>query len=197
MNNKHLLSLLQSNFRTVHVIFGADLMEEPAAPVAPAYDHSKAPWDRPIADNKTRRQPATAQAPDFPYNGQAPQRSYVYKCHNDLDIKQGDSAVVIDDRGVLKLVTVVKVDDFADIDLNADFSYKWIVDVVRTDLYKDLMQKEQEFSRLVTEAQRAKLREETLNAFKAVVPQEGEAGRLFNLAFGLFGESGKPDAPTE
>lgn len=204
-NSKHLLSLLQNNFRTVHVIFGAEWPDAPSVPEAPIildYRAENAPWANKPAqarvpgEARAKRSDERAQAPAYP-QAEPVHRSYVYKCHNDLAVEVGSSAVVIDDNGRLRLVTVVKVDEFADIDLNADFSYKWIVDVVDTKLYSDLIEKEQKFSRLVTEAQRVKMREETLESFKSVLPKGGEAARLFNEAFDLFGSSSKPNDAAE
>lgn len=115
----------------------------------------------------------------------APQRAYVYKCHNSMAVGQGQQAVVMTDGG-MRIVTVVKVDDFADIDLNADYDYKWVVSVINTAVYDDLLDKEAKFNRLVTEARRTKVREETLASFKSVLPTEGEAAKLFHEAFNLF-----------
>jgi hypothetical protein len=177
VDNKHLLSLLQTNFRTVHVIFDdVDGFQD-------------APWN---SQQPTQAQPGKAQprrnepvAPQQATTRAAPQRAYVYKCHNSMEVSQGQQVVVMTDYG-LRIVTVVKVDDFADIDLNADYDYKWVVSVIDTAVYDDLLDKEAKFNRLVTEARRTKVREETLAAFKSVLPTEGEAAKLFHEAFNLF-----------
>lgn len=169
MNSKHLLSLLQNNFRTVHVIFdtstGNDFVQAP--------NSAGQPWND-----------------GFPTTQQVPKQAYVYKCHNDLAAEVGKLAVVKLDDGRLKLVTIVKVDDFADIDLTADHTYKWLVDVVDTDRYDKILEDENKFKRLVAEAERVKLREETLASFKSVLPTEGEAAKLFSEAFAMYGSDG-------
>lgn len=180
MNNRHLLSLLQNNFRTVHVVFGAEMNYEQQAP-ASSINASVAPWDQPAPKRGQPQAPVPSN--DF---AQVPQKAYVYKCHNDLAVEVGSAVVVMRDNGQLTLATAVRIDDFADIDLSAEYNYKWIVDVVSTDLYSGLLKKEADFNRLVTEAQRAKLREETLQSFKSVLPTEGEAAKLFHEAFNLF-----------
>lgn len=174
MTNKHLLSLLQTNFRTVHVVF-EDANHFPDAPDA-------LPWNAQAPTQPRRNEPA---APVRATTRHAPQKAYVYKCHNSMKVEQGQAAVVMTDGG-MRIVTVVKVDDFADIDLNADHDYKWIVNVIDTTQYDDLLNKEVQFNRLVTEAHRTKMREETLASFKSVLPTEGEAAKLFHEAFNLF-----------
>lgn len=177
MNHKHLLSLLQTNFRTIHVIFdGANEAYDPA------------PWDTqaPSAPKVASRRAGTEPVmPQAAQPRQVPQRAYVYKCHNSMKVEAGDHAVVMTDSG-LRIVTVVKVDDFADIDLNADHDYKWIVNIIDTTVYDDVLEKEVQFNRMVTQAQRTKVREETLASFKSVLPTEGEAAKLFHEAFNLF-----------
>lgn len=176
MDNKHLLSLLQTNFRTVHVIF-EDSSVYPGA-------NEPAPWDAQPANAQPRRKDVPS-APQRATTQHTPQRAYVYKCHNSMVVEQGQQAVVMTDGG-MRIVTVVKVDDFADIDLNADYDYKWVVSVIDTTVYDDLLDKEAKFNRLVTEARRTKVREETLASFKSVLPTEGEAAKLFHEAFNLF-----------
>lgn len=192
MTNRHLLSLLQNNFRTVHVIF------ENNGTAQSNFDQSECPFENKTPHSKGRPGPIILDyAVPPPVSLQMPQKSYVYKCHNDLKVEVGSRVVVMTDSGGLKIVTVVKVDDFADIDLTAEFSYKWIVDVVCTDLYNDLLDKEAKFTRLVTEAERAKLREQTLESFKSVIPATGEAAELFHKAFQLFEQNAPRNVDNE
>ena len=50
-------------------------------------------------------------------------------------VDKGDLAIV-EKNGIYSIVTIVRVDDISQIDPNATYRYKWLVEVVSPDLYK-------------------------------------------------------------
>lgn len=179
MNNRHLLALLQSNFYTLAVVFDNPLPD--------------APWDGAPARPQPARAPSHGQpqAPVMPSNYAGTEKTYTYKCPDDIELELGDKVLVDSPRNGLCIATVVRKDDFADIDLNADFTYKWIVQKVDRTRYDDMLDKEAKFSRLLTEAERVKQREAVMESFKSTLPEGGDARKLFDEALNLFGTQGK------
>lgn len=70
-------------------------------------------------------------------------KRYVYKTL-DNSIVEGDSVVVLPPKG-LSIARVCKVHTVNKIDLNAPYSYKWIVSKVDTTQYNQLIEKEEAF----------------------------------------------------
>lgn len=175
INHKHLLTLLQDNFTTIRVVFPAD---GEGLPVQQA-QNAATPWS-------TQPGLSAPLPPGVMPGRQRPQKAYTYKVHKDDNVKLNDTVVVESPNHGLALAHVVDVHAEPDIDLNADFSYKWIVSKVDTTRYIDTLEKEKKFSALVVEAERAKQRLELVQQFKDNLPQDGEARRLFDEAMGIF-----------
>lgn len=84
----------------------------------------------------------------FPGSG----RPYTYKALNGA-VEVGDICVIVGPENNLKLVEVVQVDDYPDIDTDSNIKYKWIVQKVDLTLYKQLRDQEQEALKLLREVE--------------------------------------------
>lgn len=82
-------------------------------------------------------------------------KRYVYKTLDD-SIVEGDSVVVLPPKG-LSIAKVTKVHSVNKIDLNAPYSYKWIVSKVDTTQYNQLLEKEEAFEDSLRGAQQKAL----------------------------------------
>lgn len=82
-------------------------------------------------------------------------RLYTYVTH--LDVAAGDT-VVVQARGEVKLVTVIKVDDQPEIEPNSDVAYQWVIDKVDMAAFQENQQRNAEIELTVGEAYRQNLR---------------------------------------
>lgn len=99
-------------------------------------------------------------------------RSYTYKCtlaqaealRLDLTADRDPWVVVpgSDKRHALAVALVVTVDDEAQIDLDASYEYKWIVDIVNTRAYEACMLRERKAKDVLRNAERMKQREKLM-----------------------------------
>lgn len=122
------------------------------------------------------------------FNGQ--DKSYTYKAPKSLELKVGDIVTVNSpSRGVVTCY-VDKVDETADIDVNATFNYEWIIGKVDVEPYKDRKERERQFAALMLEIERKRQRENLLADFKQHLPEGSEARNLFDKVVGSFIEGG-------
>ena len=56
-----------------------------------------------------------------------------------------DDLAIVEKDGIYSIVTIVRVDSKSQIDVNAPFRYKWLVDVISTVAYDDLVKRENNF----------------------------------------------------
>lgn len=153
MKHKHLFSLLDTTFTTVHVVFGG-----------PIVDIEEDQYD-------FRAPPRPAKAPSAP-------QTYVYKVPKDWNVEKND-VLVVERNGGMNLVHVVRVDGEPDIDLDANFDYKWAVQKVDRSAYDALVEKEKGFQDTMLNVERVKQRESLLQSFRESLPEGSEARRLF------------------
>lgn len=171
MKTKHMLSLLQEGFTTIHVVFSSK----------PGY--------------------GVPQPPDY---GRRPveQKTYTYKARLEDNIQVDDTVVVESPTDGFVCVKVVAVDAVPDIDLDADFEYKWIVQKVDTTIYEKMNEKEKEFQLAMQEVERQKKRDELQKQFEETIPEGSEAWMIFNGAVKSLnqtldgGKCEKPISPT-
>ena len=140
MNRKHLLSLLQSGYTTVEVVFHDSM------------------------------------------RGAGSSKPYTYKARLDDNIVVGDHVVVDSPNTGLTVVKVTNVHKVAKIDLDAPFTYKWIVQKIDRTRYDEIKAEEVEFLDAMMEVERVHQRELSLNKFNAYLPEGSEARKLFESA---------------
>mgnify|MGYP003646116849 CR=1 FL=1 len=70
-------------------------------------------------------------------------KPYTYKAPPHLDLQRDDTVVVpFGKDNHRKVGQVVEVDDFADLELDSGICYKWVIDVVDTQKYEELLAEE-------------------------------------------------------
>lgn len=106
-------------------------------------------------------------------------KSYTYKVLEKDNVKVGDMVVVDSPSDGLCIVQVVGVDAKPRIELDAPFSYKWIVQKVDRSVYDDLLRQEERFREALVEVERVKQREAVMKSFQEVLPEGSEARKLF------------------
>ena len=169
MKQKHLASLLQENMTTVRVVFSDDSLFQQTPKQEPSTSgrlHLKAPWEgwSPKAsgahiDIYGDVQEGNLRPEAFINQNQHKQKagpkSYVCKVLREDGYKPGDVAVVNSPRG-LTLVMVVQVDEHPQIDVDADFDYKWLVQRVDMTRYNRQLEAEKNFQAVLLEIERRK-----------------------------------------
>ncbi|MDO4223123.1 MAG: hypothetical protein Q4D05_03725 [Acinetobacter sp.] len=95
--------------------------------------------------------------------------SYTYKIDKAIDVQVGDW-VIVPARDTLKIVQVVEVHDEPQLDLNAKYQYKWVVQKVDTHAYVQRLEEEERLmsvlQRLHWVEQQQKLHQRLQNAQK-------------------------------
>jgi hypothetical protein len=172
VKQKHLYSLLDSSYTTVLVVFGAAVrLEAPGSPVQ----------EEPLlAGAAPRRNSEILRDRDYR------DRTYIYKVPKDAGVKVDDAVVVDSPSNGLTIARVVEVHSAPQIDLDAPFEYKWIVQKIdRTD-YDQRIAREREFADKMLEVERVKQRESVLQDMREHLPENSEARRLFDSATQLI-----------
>lgn len=106
-------------------------------------------------------------------------QEYTYKALESDNLKVGDYVIVDSPHSGLSVVMVTGVDAKPRIELDAPFSYKWIVQKVDRTRYDDLLQQEAQFKDALVEVERVKQREAVMKSFQEVLPEGSEARKLF------------------
>ena len=99
-------------------------------------------------------------------------QQYTYKALSDEGIVAGDSVVVNSPRDGLVCVEVQEVLDSSAIDMNAPFTYQWIVQKVKTERYKETLEREAKIRKVLQNAELRKARAEAVEAFKLSLGQD-------------------------
>ena len=110
-----------------------------------------------------------------------PSSNKLYTYKTSLPVVEGDFAVV-EVKNELTIVKVMKVDTVPQIDVDADYSYKWLVQRVDRTAYDNTLAVEQNFEKAITAAEREHQRailKEKLSTHLAV---GSEARRMFDNA---------------
>ena len=98
-------------------------------------------------------------------------KTYTYKAPLDMGLAKDDMVVVPAHSG-FALVTVVKVDEEPDIDPNAPFGIRWVVQKVDMTRYNDQCAREEEAVKVLRQGQRRRAAEEALNELLKEVNRE-------------------------
>jgi len=181
MKTKHLHSLLDTTYTTIGVVFGTTDLAKVGTAKADRHrpsDDLGTPW----ADEGSR---------DYTYKGL---RAYTYKAPREAGVQVGDHVVTYSDSRGLAIGRVVRVDDAPDIDIDASFEYKWIVQRIDREGYQDRVERERAFNAKMLEVERVKQREELVNSFLSNLPEGSEARRLFEQT--TAGMTVTPAAPN-
>jgi len=160
MKQKHMFSLLDQTFTTVHVHIYGD-----KAPIPERFE-------------KGALDPDAIRASHLKLPVDPGVRTYVYKVPKAWGIKPGDM-LVVPARGLVALATVVTADEFPVIDVDADFTYQWAVNRVDFDHHNELVENERKFSETIQEVERVKQRESLLTSFRDSLPEGSAARALF------------------
>lgn len=167
MKTKHIMTLLQEGFTTVTVQF----MDGRGVPVKKAAVTSSAPWQANPA-------PPMPQASTPRYDNT---RLYTYKVLLKDNVQPNDTVVVIVGNEMV-LVKVVEVHELPQIDLDADYDYKWIVQRIDTDAYDKMQEKETQFQQAMVEVERVKQREKVKQEMEQLLIDSPVAKGIFEGA---------------
>lgn len=75
-------------------------------------------------------------------------REYTFKANLDLQLEVGDFAIV-HSRNTLQVVQITKIDVQPNLDFNASFQYKWVIDKVNIQAFKQRMQEQKQLEMLL------------------------------------------------
>lgn len=109
-------------------------------------------------------------------------KTYTYKARLEDNIQVGDRVVVDSPSKGMTVVEVTAVHKTAKIDLDAPFTYKWIVQKIDRTTYDETQVKEAEFLETMMEVERVHQRELLLSKFKDHLPEGSEARKMFESA---------------
>ncbi len=115
------------------------------------------------------------------------QRFYTYKGDLADNIQPGDYVVVDTPSDGYKIVRVHNVDAVPQIDVDADFSYKWIVQKVDPSKYLARVEAERAFADQLREIERIRQREQLIQDFHEKLPEGSAARAAFEAAVQRLG----------
>ena len=156
MKQRHLYALLDTSYTTIKVVFNEI--------------HAPAPVTK-----RDRQVPWSADEPKT-YPGQA----YTYKVPKDAGVAVDDFVVVDTKSRGLTLARVVEAHESPQIDIDAPFDYKWIVQKVDRDGYQRRVQAERVFADTMLDIERVRQRESMIRGMTENLPEGSEARRLFD-----------------
>lgn len=171
MKQKHMFSLLDQTYTTVRVQF-------------PSYN----PDDRYEEGHKAPKLKGA------PWQDTPSAQGYIYKVPLAWDL-QVDDELIVDTSAGLIMTTVVRVDDVPEIDVDANFDYKWAVQKVDRTEYNALVDKEKRFSSSLQEIERVKHRDAIVASFRESLPEGTEARRLFEQTTATLAAPPAPPVP--
>lgn len=181
MKQKHMFALLDQSFMTVRVSFDAPFVLDMLPPGNYDFEIESAE----ILHEYSGRRGST---PHIQMTGRVlREKTYVYKVPRAWDVKQGDHLVVLSPQNGLKVVQVCHVDESPDIDLDANFDYKWAVSKVDLTEFRELTEKEKKFNDALVEVERVKQRESLVKSFLDNLPEGSEARKLFEQTTASIG----------
>lgn len=100
------------------------------------------------------------------------QNNKLYTFKTNLELTPGDQVVVPGPADQFKVVTVVNVHDEPEIDLDADFDYKWVAAKVDLTNYVKIITMEKDALKQLTQLEKAKKRKEAQELFKEMYGTE-------------------------
>lgn len=97
-------------------------------------------------------------------------KRYTFKVLNDMNVKVGDICVV--QTSGYSLVRIINVHDEPNINLDSEFDYKWVVDKVNLERYKNIITVEKEMLKQLNAIEAKKRRQEVLEGLKGLHSDE-------------------------
>lgn len=191
MKQKHLYSLLDQTYTTVKVAFTDQILP------AGTYDNPNidlGEYDSGSGASRTNLGQVRKPGKTPPWGGDRG-RGYTYKVPLSWNVKEGETLIVLTPQNGLKFVHVVSVDDKPDIDVDADFEYRWAVQKVDLTEFQELTLKEENFGRQMLEVERVKQRESLLESFRNSLPEGSAARTLFEQTTATLQAPVPPQAP--
>lgn len=116
-------------------------------------------------------------------------RTYTYKAWNKDKVEVGSQVIVDSPSKGLVVVEVVAVHLSPKIDLDAPWTYKWIVQKVDRTAYDEQLEREAQFETAMLEVERVRQRELLLDQFRNAFPEGSMARAVFNDAVKGIGAS--------
>lgn len=166
MKQKHMFSLLDQTYTTVKVVYARNSNAGVTEAVLPDYGDVRGARVRPTPPKAWEQ-------------GEAPQL-YTFKVPLSWNIQPNDIAVVKSNNGNgLSFVHVVSVDPMPDIDVDANFDYRWLVQKVDLTEFDKLVVKEKAFADAMLEVERVKQRDGLLESWRNSLPEGSAARALF------------------
>lgn len=107
-------------------------------------------------------------------------KPYTYKAPLSAGVEVGDRVVVDSPSKGLVVVEVVGTDKAPRIDLDADFTYKWIVQKVELKAYEEQLEREAKAMDALQEVERQRQRDILLQEFQLRLPEGTDARKLFD-----------------
>lgn len=107
-------------------------------------------------------------------------KTYTYKVPLDANIQDGDFVVVYRDTTGLNIGMVTRVDAAPQIDVDANYDYKWIVQRIDREAYQARVDAERVFADAMLNVERARQQEAMIRGFHENLPEGSEARRLFD-----------------
>lgn len=157
MKQKHLFALLDTSFTTIRVAFAKDFLKAEAD-----------------AESVRKRFGSEDFAPQV--------RTYIYKAAIADNLKEGDHVVVETASAGLTVDKVMEVHTAPQIDVDADFDYKWIVQKVDRTEYDARVKRESDFAQMMLEVERTRQREALVEDMRKNLPEGSRALSLFENA---------------
>lgn len=191
MKQKHLFSLLDQTYTTIKVAFTDQILP------AGTYDDGRidlGEYDSGNGAARTNLGEVRRKGKTPPWGGDRG-RGYTYKVPLAWDVKEGETVIVLTPQSGLKFAHVVSVDEKPDIDVDADFDYRWAVQKVDLTEFQELTLKEQQFGAQMLEVERVKQRESLLESFRSSLPEGSAARTLFEQTTASLSPPTAPQAP--
>jgi len=120
--------------------------------------------------------------PAAPQDSDQQPQTFTYKVRKDWNVSVNDAVVVESPQNGLQIVRVVEVHVAPQIDLDAPFEYKWVIQKIDRTGHDEQVAKENQFNQMMLEVERTRQREVTLNDLRTHLPEGSEARRLFEAA---------------
>lgn len=108
------------------------------------------------------------------------QKTYTYKAMG--EIKEDDQVIVDSPFTGYTVVKVVGVDAFPRIDLDKEWTYKWIVQKIDDTEYKEIQVREKDFNDAILAVERVRQREILINTMYEDLADDSPARKLLETA---------------
>ena len=203
--NKHLVEILtEGKFTTVAIYFNTEAEVAKQAAQAPQAPGNPAPMPRspyreravappPWGGPRLNEMSDAEVAGSFPFIEQAiPHKIFLYKASHEMaaTLQRGDSVVVAGANNGFMVGKVWQVHQTAQIDYDAPYAYRWLVQKIDTTAFDDHMQKEKQFVAMLQESEKARQRAQARESLLASVrPIDPEALEVFKAGLALLGVS--------